>query len=311
MKVIFGIGKVRKRLKNTVLAIGVFDGVHRGHQALIQGAVERARALGGEAMVMTFRPHPVHVVHPEIDLPYIVSLPHRLKLIEDLGVDTCIIVHFTKRFSQLSPQKFIQRYLAAHIKPKEIFVGDDFRFGQNRSGTIDYFREAGRRWGFIVNIVSAVKGGEDKIGSSIIRRLISEGKLEQAHRLLGRRVSVMGRVVQGCGRGRRLGFPTANIHVGEAILPPLGAYAVEVRIGEKIFNGMANVGCRPSFQKGRPVNIETHLFDFSGSFYQKEIVIRFIKKIRDEKIFPSKEIFIKQLTKDKRRAQAVLSRLHS
>jgi riboflavin kinase/FMN adenylyltransferase len=307
MKVIFGIGKVRERRKNTVLAIGVFDGVHRGHQALIRRAVEKARSLGGEAIVMTFMPHPVRVVHPEIDLPYIVSLPYRLKLIEGLGVDACIVVHFTKRFSRLSPQRFIQRYVKAPIQPKEIFVGDDFRFGHDRSGTIDYFREAGRRWGFTVNVVDAIKGGENKIGSSIIRRFISDGELSRAGRLLGRRVSLMARVIRGDGRGKTLGFPTANMCLRDVVIPPRGVYAVRVKIGGKMFNGMANVGCRPSFHTGRSVNVETHLFNFRGGLYQKEIVVDFIKKIRDEKIFPSREIFVTQLKKDKSKAQAILS----
>ena len=186
MNVIYAIGKVRKKFKNAVLAIGVFDGVHRGHQALVQGAVRRAQQLGGEPLVMTFWPHPVHVLRPELGLPYIISLQHRLKLIEELGAKACIVVHFTRRFARLSPEQFIRRYIVARIHPEEIYVGDDFRFGQGREGTLEYFEQAGTKYGFKVRVVDAVKIGEKKIGSSLIRQLIGEGKLAQAAKLLGR-----------------------------------------------------------------------------------------------------------------------------
>jgi riboflavin kinase/FMN adenylyltransferase len=307
MNVIYAIGKVKKKFKNAVLAIGVFDGVHRGHQALIQGAVRRARQLGGEPLVMTFWPHPVHVLRPELGLPYIISLQHRLKLIEELGAKACIVVHFTRRFARLSPEQFIRRYIVARIHPEEIYVGDDFRFGQGREGTLKYFEQAGTEYGFKVRVVDAVKIGEKKIGSSLIRQLIGEGKLAQAAKLLGRGVSVMGKVVHGDGRGKKLGFPTANIFIQNGVIPPLGVYAVRVRIGKKIFNGMANIGRRPSFKKNDRVHLETHIFNFHRSLYNKEIIVEFVQKIREEKKFDSRAQFIAQLRDDRTRAQRILS----
>ncbi len=308
MNVIYAIGKVKRKFKNAVLAIGVFDGVHRGHQALIRGAVRRAREIGGTPLVMTFWPHPVHVLRPGLGLPYIVSLHHRLKLIEELGARACIVVHFTRRFARLSPGQFIQRYILAHIAPREIYVGDDFRFGRGREGTLEYFQQAGAEYGFKVRSVDAVRVGNKKIGSSIIRQLVGEGELVRAARLLGRGVSVMGKVVRGDGRGKKFGFPTANISIQNGVIPPLGVYAVRVRIGEKIFGGMTNIGRRPSFKKNDRVHLETHIFNFHRSLYNKEIIVEFVQKIREEKKFGSRERFIAQLRDDRVRAQRILSR---
>jgi len=307
MKVIYGIGKVKKVFKNAVLAIGVFDGLHIGHQKLIKAAVKRAKSLKGPAIVMTFSPHPVQVLYPDNYLPFIISLPHRLKLIKRLDVMACIVVRFTKRFSQLAAQEFIKRYLIDHINPVEVFVGDDFRFGQNRSGTIEYFKEVGRRYGFKVNGISAVKEGRKKIGSSRIRRLIMEGKISLAKRFLGRNVSIMGKVVKGDGRGKKLSFPTANIHHKNAVIPPVGVYAVYAVIDNKCFKGMANIGRRPSFKKKiNRINVEVHIFNFKRTLYSKEIIIEFVKKIRNERMFTSKEKFIAQLKRDEVKSKSIL-----
>ena len=309
MKIIYGIGGVKKPFKKAVLAIGVFDGLHRGHQILIQRAIREARKIQGEAVVMTFFPHPVNVLHPEINLPLIVSLKHRLKLLADLGVDACLVIHFTKSFSRLTPEQFIQRYLLNGIRPKEIFVGDDFRFGQNRTGTLDYFQEVGKHFGFKVNIVQSTRGGQKTASSTSIRQLISEGNLSRVGQLLGRRVSIMGTVTKGEARGQTLGYPTANIDPEGLVIPPLGVYAVYVMIGPKKFSGMANVGVRPSFKShNNRVNVEVHIFNFHKNLYSREIVIEFIKKIRDEKFFNTKEKLIQQLEQDEHEIKSFFRR---
>lgn len=310
MKVIYGIGKVKKTFRNTVLAIGVFDGLHIGHQKLIREAVKKARSLGAPAIVMTFFPHPVQVLKPEKYLPFVVSLSHRLKLIERLDVAACVVVHFTKRFSQLAAEEFIKRYLVDRIHPAEIFVGNDFCFGKDRRGTLEYFKEAGRKYGFKVNTVLPVKGGKKKIGSSRIRRLITDGKLCAAKKFLGRNVSIMEKVVHGDRRGRGLSFPTANLHPQNAVVPPVGAYATYVVIDNKRFKGMTNVGLRPTFKKGHSsVNVEVHIFDFQRTLYGKEIVVEFIKKIRNERVFALKEKLIAQLKRDEIKSRAILKTL--
>jgi len=307
MKVIYGIGKVDKTFKEAVLAIGVFDGLHIGHQKLIKAAVRRARKIGTPAIVMTFSPHPVQVLHPDSYLPFIVSLPHRLKLIEQLNVEACIVVRFTKQFSRLTAEQFIKKYLVERIRPQEIFVGGDFCFGQRREGTALYFKNAGRKYGFKVNAVSPVKVGGKKVGSSHIRRLITQGKLDVAKRFLGRNVSVIGKVVKGDGRGEILGFPTANICPENEMILPFGVYAVRVMVDNKNFIGMANVGRRPSFRKNKSrMNIEAHIFDFKKSLYGKEIMIEFIKKIRNERAFDLPRAMTAQLARDEIKSRAIL-----
>ncbi len=307
MKVIYGIGRVKKTFKNAVLAIGVFDGLHIGHQKLIRSAVERAETFRGPAIVMTFSPHPVQVLHPKNSLPFVVSLSHRLKLIERLGVVTCVVVHFTKQFSRLTARRFIKRYLVDYIGPKEVFVGGDFRFGRDRTGTLEYFKETGRKYGLKVNSISPVNGGKKKIGSSRIRNLIVAGKLYEAKRFLGRAVSILGIVVKGDGRGRKLGFPTANIHPENVVMPPVGVYAARVIIEDKHFDGMASVGRRPSFKKNNErINVEVHIFDFKKNLYGREIIIEFIRKIRNEKVFDSKEKIVARLKRDEIKARSIL-----
>ncbi len=308
MKVIYDIKKFPRKCRRSIVAIGVFDGVHKGHQTLIKSAVQRARALKIHAVVMTFHPHPVNVLHPEVRLPLIVSLSYRLKLIEDLGVDTAIVIRFTKNFSHLRPENFIKHYLVNPIQPREIFVGDDFRFGQNRTGTVDLFKNVGEQYGFSVKAIHPIKrkGETVKISSTTIRQWVSEGQLKQAQRLLGRPVSMMGRVIKGDGRGKMLGFPTANILPYDEIFVPIGVYAVHVIMGDHRYQGMANVGRRPSFKNDGQITIEVHIFDFHQNIYGQDIIIEFIKKIRPEKIFFSHQEFISQLQKDQKTARNLL-----
>ncbi|VAX36053.1 FMN adenylyltransferase / Riboflavin kinase [hydrothermal vent metagenome] len=313
MKVIYGIGKVKSVMKNTVLAIGVFDGVHQGHQMLLRRALQKAKEIGGKVMVMTFAPHPVHVLCPEKEQSLLTSLIYKLKFLEKLDVAVCVVVHFTKRFAAMAPEDFIKCYLLKSIAPKEIFVGNDFRFGKDRRGTLDYFQEMGRVHGFNVNVVnpSTNKDGKKKIGSTIIRHFIMEGKLGLARKCLGRSVEVVGCVVRGDGRGKTLGFPTANILIKKEVVPPEGVYAVYVRIARKRYAAMVNIGYRPSFQKKiHNLNIEVHILDFKKNIYGKEIVIEFIKKIRIEKKFSSKEALVAQIHRDELKVRKILPLPH-
>ena len=306
MKVIYGIGKVRRPFKNSVLAIGVFDGVHLGHQQLIKLAVKEAKKKHGQAVVMTFDPHPVHVLKPSQYKPLILPLSYRIQLIERYGADACIVVSFTKSFSHLTAKQFIKKYIVQRISPKKIIVGDDFRFGATRDGDLDVFRSEGEKYGFKLLPLKQIKSDGKKIGSTLIRGLIAQGKLKRAENLLGRHVAVCGEVERGDNRGKELGFPTANIYPKDEVIPPSGVYAVAVHVDSKKFYGMANVGLRPSFQNGRSgVNIEVHIFSFHKEIYGKEIIIEFIKKIRNEKKFHRKEGLIKQLKSDQRKAKAI------
>lgn len=309
MRVISSPGLVKPAgCDSRVLVIGVFDGLHVGHQKLLQQARARARELRGELWVMTFDPHPVHVLHPEVKLPLIISVPHRLRLFQDMGVDAAFVVRFNRAFARQSPAGFIKKYLAGHIQPREVYVGDDFRFGQNRSGSLNVFKSVGEKHGFTVSAVEAIPGDIGKVSSTRIRHFIVEGNLRKAQKYLGRPVSVMGKVVRGDKRGHQLGFPTANLDVRHELLPPKGVYAVEVEIQGELYQGMTNIGQRPSFTPlDERIFVETHVFNFKNNLYGKNIIVYFHKKIRDERCFLSPDELIAQLKKDKARAVSLLN----
>ena len=307
MKVIYDKFLSKKRFKSAVVAIGVFDSLHQGHRRLVREVVRKAKAIGGTSIVMTFFPHPLHILRPRKKVPLVVSLSHRLRLIQEMGVDVCVVVKFTREFSSLSPQKFMEKYFYKMIKPKEIVVGYDFRFGKNRAGDARFLEEQGLAHGIRVHVISAVKKKDVVISTTKIRRLIKKGKLQEAQGLLGRPVSILGTVRKGAGRGKRLGYPTANVIPSDKIFPPNGVYLVEVAINTRKFRGMANVGTRPSFTEEDPCKlIEVHIFNFSKNIYEKEIEIIFLKKIRDEKKFSSKEKLIGQIKKDEVKIRKML-----
>lgn len=300
MKVIYGIGKAKHHFRDIVLVIGIFDGLHRGHQILIRSALRRARVLKCKMVVLTFSPHPMLVLHPEKSFHKITSLAHRLKLLSCMGVDACIVGKFTQKFSLISPAVFVKRYLCGILHVKEVFIGEDFRFGQNRRGEVTWLYELGERYGFRVHIMKDILKGHAKISSTQIRRFVARGDLTRAENLMGRRFAVMGRVEKGEGRGAWLGFRTVNIYPDQyQLLPPTGVYAVKVAIGNKCYPGMANLGWRKTFSSTRKqINIETHLFDLKRNLYGKEIVIEFYKRIRKEKQFPDTLRLVEQIQKD-------------
>ncbi|MDP8212683.1 MAG: bifunctional riboflavin kinase/FAD synthetase [Candidatus Zapsychrus exili] len=310
MKVVYGSSNIVKSFKRTVLVVGVFDGLHLGHQALIKKAVNKAKRIKGTSMLMTFSPHPMQVLHPNKKLKLMISLDYRLKIIEQLGIDVAIVISFTKAFAHLTPEKFVDRYLVKKIKPVDVFVGDDFRFGGKRKGTLEYFKEAGSEYGFKVDTVHPIcfdKKHELKISSTDIRSLIADGKLDQASKFLGRPVSFMGKVVKGAGRGKKIGYPTINVCPKNKIYPPAGVYAVKILKDKNKHNGMANVGIRPFFNKNKnDVNIEVNIFDFKENIYGKSVVIEFYKKIREEKTFPTLKRLIDQIKRDEKKIRPLL-----
>ncbi|MFH1360080.1 MAG: bifunctional riboflavin kinase/FAD synthetase [Candidatus Omnitrophota bacterium] len=311
MKVISAIGSVKQKFQRPVVAIGVFDGLHRGHQFLIRKVIKRAKSIKGTSMAMTFFPHPVHVLKPKAYLPFLVSLEHRLKLIENLGIDVCIVIDFTKKFSRLSPKSFLEKYLVKGIRPQEVFVGQDFHFGKKRLGDWQLLQKLGRARGFKVTSIAPIKSNGRMISSTRIRQIITQGNIELAARLLGRPVSVFGRVKRGDRRGKNLGYPTANIDPFREVIPPCGVYLVKIEIKRKFFVGIANVGFRPSFKKRkRKINVEVHIFHFHKNIYGQKIEISFLKKIRDEKKFSTRKLLIEQLKKDEQNAKKLLRRIN-
>ncbi|HOW34822.1 MAG TPA: bifunctional riboflavin kinase/FAD synthetase [Candidatus Omnitrophota bacterium] len=307
MKVFYRIERLKKKFVRPVLGIGIFDGLHLGHQYLIRSVCQRARQVKGTGILMTFFPHPEHVLKSGTNPPYIISLKHRLKIMQQTGIKACIVVPFTQKFSRISGEDFIKKYLVKMIKAKVVFVGANFKFGKNRSGDARFLEEKGRQHGFGVKVIHSLKKGKMIISSSRIRQFIAAGKIDKAQKLLGRPVSVLGVVVHGDGRGASLGFPTANIESAQDIIVPEGVYAARVTFNSEILKGVASIGRKLSF-KGKQVKIciEVHIFNFNKYIYGKEIELMLIRKIRNQKKFASIHRLVSQMRKDAIKAKEFL-----
>lgn len=329
MKVIRGINNIKRLPVKAVVAVGIFDGVHIGHQLILNKIIRQAERIKGESVVVTFNPHPLKVLDPHRSPALLTSLNHRINLIANMKIDFCLVINFTKRFCCLSAADFIKNVLLDQIGMREIFVGNNFRFGCEEKGNIKLLIKMGEKFGFKVNHVSSVRcplsKGIDNVGrrnkvisSTQIRLLIEEGKIRDAARFLGRSVSILGTVIKGSARGRLIGYPTANIDLDQEALPKSGVYTVEVRLGRrklsekfsptaKLF-GILNIGTQPTFSRLRkkPV-IEVHIFNFKEDIYARKLEISFIKKLRDERKFSDKEQLAGQIKRDCMKAKRLFA----
>jgi riboflavin kinase/FMN adenylyltransferase len=307
MNVICNLEDLRRPLKNPVLSIGNFDGVHRGHLALFEKVKERAEALHGQSAVMTFEPHPIQVMKPSSGPRLITPTPQKLELIEEVGIEVLLCLPFTREFAAITARDFVKNILVDRIGIKELVVGYDYTFGRNREGNISLLREMGDQLGFVVHLVGPVHVNHTLVSSTSIRNLVQEGKLDEAKVLLGRNYQLQGRVVKGHNRGGRLlGFPTANLQIRDELLPRVGVYAVTVVIDGKMYNGVTNVGYNPTFGD-TPLTVETHILDFSRDLLGKTIKVNFLKRLRDEKTFLSIEELSEQISRDIRQAKKHLN----
>ncbi|MBI4742559.1 MAG: bifunctional riboflavin kinase/FAD synthetase [Betaproteobacteria bacterium] len=283
----------------TVLTIGNFDGVHRGHRALLARLTSAAAALGLPSTVLTFEPHPREFFAPQSAPARLSTLREKLELIADDGVDIAYVCHFNAALSALTAEEFIARVLVRALRVRHLIIGDDFRFGAKRAGGFALLCEAGERFGFKVEAMDSVMLDGERASSSGVRAALAAGDLERAASLLGRPYSIDGRVVHGDQVGRQLGFATANIRIKHDRPPLLGVFAVEVGCPDgKVLKGVANLGFRPSAnQVARPI-LEVHLFDFERDIYGDHLNVRFLHKLRDEMKFPSFDALKAQIAHD-------------
>ena len=297
MKVIYGNSKFH--LKKSVVALGIFDGLHRGHQFLLKKMLKQAKASRVPSVVVTFFPHPVHVLRPDLQLGYLISLAHRFSLLQELGVDYCYVVRFNKSFARIEPVSFVEDFLIKRLHVADIYVGADFRFGRDRMGDINLFKKMSKTGDYQVHEVKPLKEGAEPISSTRLRALVTAGDLKAAAKLLGRPFSVLGEVIKGQGRGKQLGYPTANVAYANDIMPPNGVYVVRVVFNNKIYKGAANLGTRPTFKNKAlfPI-LEVYILDFKGDLYGKIIDVEFVRKIRDEQRFSNIDDLIFQIKKD-------------
>ena len=303
MEIIYGIQNLRRSLRNPVVTLGNFDGVHLGHQRIFKKVIEEASKLHGEAVVITFEPHPLKVLAPEKFLPLLTPLRKKMMLIEKSGIETVLCIEFSVAFSEISPSEFIKSILVEKAKVRKVIIGYNYRFGKGQQGDAQTLKDAGRVFNFEVEVVEPLKVGQTIVSSSKIRDFIRKGEVEEASRLLGRDYPIIGKVVRGAKRGGTLGFPTANLEASEELYPKTGVYAVEVTWHEQRFNGLANVGLNPTFspgraQQGKPISLEVYILNFSQNIYGDEIQVAFKRRIRDEVRFDSPARLVDQIQKD-------------
>jgi riboflavin kinase / FMN adenylyltransferase len=302
MKIIYGINKIRKQ-RRAVVALGVFDGVHRGHSKILKSVVRQARKIKGISVVLTFWPHP----QKEESL---YSLDHRLRLFRSLGINTCIVVNFNSSFSKISAEAFIKNVLVEKIGPDYIYIGKDFRFGRDAQGDSDLLGKLARIYKFRVKSFSIIRINRKPISSTVIRKLIKKGNLAASEKLLGRRVSVLGSVIKGTKLGRRIGYPTANINPHHEVVPPAGIYAVQIILSGKHYDGICYIGRRPTINpRNKSIQIEVHIFNFKKNIYGKLIEVQFVKLIRGDKKFATLEDLSAQIQKDIISCHKIIQRL--
>lgn len=293
--------------RGSVVTVGTFDGVHRGHWAVLSEIGERARTTGRRAVLVTFHPHPLRIVSPE-RAPALLTTPREKKeILAESRLDWAVFLQFTPVLSRYSPRRFVEEILVGRLGVEELVIGYDHGFGRGRSGDPEVLREIGTELGFEVDVVPPVQTGDRAISSSGIRRSVSEGRLEQAAEDLGRPYSLRGVVVRGEGRGKGLGFPTANLRIEspEKLLPSEGIYAVRGALRRGTFPGALHLGPRPTFQ-GSPPSIELHLLDFDGDLYGEEVRVDFVKRLRKVRPFDSPEALVRQMRDDVAEARRVL-----
>lgn len=310
MKVVHGIKNLKESIRGSVVTIGVFDGVHIGHKRVIDKAVSRARELRLESVVLTFDPHPAKMLEPRPSVPSLISLDHRIRLIGALGVDTLVVVKFTRKLAALSPERFVKDVLVRRLGAKCVYVGENFYFGAGAKAGVNKLKRIAAVFGVEVAEVQAVKVRGRIASSSLARALISKGDLDAASKILGRPVSVLGTVVRGSRLARELGYPTANINPHHEAIPPAGVYAVKVRLDKSYYKGVLNIGVRPTFYapRDRETEIEVHIFNFKNNIYGRDIEVFFIKKIRDEFEFEGRGALIDRIKLDEKTARAILLR---
>ena len=311
MKVLYGYRDADKTLKDPIVAIGIFDGIHIGHKRVI-GKVLNTRETGRDKVIVTFDPHPQMVLRPEKTPPRIMSLEHRLHIFGKMGLDAVVVIHFTDFIAMMTPDEFVKRVLAA-LGARKVYVGDNFHFGRGKSGNIEDLKEIGKRYGVEVITVKPVKMGGRTVSSTWLRKLIRAGDIARAEKILRRPVSVLGTVVKGDERGKSLGRPTANIDPHQEVIPPPGVYAVKADIGGQLYDGVLNVGFRPTFygarlNKRKEPHIEAHILNYVGDLYGQSIEIFFIKRIRRENRFRNAKDLIRQIAKDVEMAGKLLHR---
>ena len=292
--------------RETAVTFGVFDGIHLGHQAVINTLLKRAAHDNLASVLVGFYPHPLAFLAPERCPPILTSLSKRVKILQQFGVDEIVMLSFDAQIASMSPETFVERVLLEKCRAKHVVVGYACQFGKDRAGNARRLVELSKGYAFDVSIVPPTEVNGAPVHSTRIREALAQGDLQQSSQLLGRPYSLIGTVVHGDGRGRDIGFPTANIETQNQVYPPNGVYAIRAKLEERWLDGVLNIGMRPTFN-GVNIQVEGHFFNFDEIIYGKPVEIFFVKKIRSERKFPSPEFLIQQIQRDIAAATEILA----
>jgi riboflavin kinase/FMN adenylyltransferase len=287
----------------TVVTLGVFDGLHLGHQLIMKTVVERARAIGAVPTVITFEPHPRAVLHPESAPPLLQTFDQKIEALGVLGIEQTIVIHFDVAFSRIRAEDFLCEVVKDRLHAKEVYLGRGFAFGHNREGNIELLKRISSQLGFIADEAPEVALRGQRVSSSRIRELLLKGQINLARRMLGRPYGVEGPVVHGAERGTQIGFPTANLHPHNRVIPRGGVYVTATLLGGQWRRSVTNIGMRPTFDDGTTTSVETHVLNWSDDLYGDVVRVRFLRRLRDEKKFGSIADLKSQIERDVSRAE--------
>jgi riboflavin kinase/FMN adenylyltransferase len=292
-----------KIARPTVVTLGVFDGLHLGHQLIMQTVVERAHTIGAMPTVITFEPHPRALLHPESAPPLLQTFDQKIEALGVLGIEQTIVIRFDKDFARIRAEDFLRDVIAERLHAKEVYLGRGFAFGHNREGNIDLLRTASKSLGFFADEVAEVRLRGCRVSSSRIRELLQQGRVNLARRMLGRPYGVEGRVVRGAERGGALGFPTANLHPQNRVIPSNGVYVTATLIEGQWRRSVTNIGTKPTFGANNESSVETFVMDWSGDLYGDVVRVRFLHRLREEKKFNSVDELKSRIAQDVARAR--------
>src|SRR5438067_7913526 len=306
MRILRSIPELSQLPSPVFLAIGVFDGVHLGHQAVISTSAEHARAVNATPVVVTFDPHPEKILRPDKAPHLLTATPYKVALIRALGVRHLLIISFDKHFAATEPEDFVQQ-LVQHSKPlREICVGHEWSFGRNRRGNLELLKKLGAQFHFEVVGVPPLKANGEVVSSTAIRKAIEKGDFTRAAAMLGREYTILGTVTRGDNLGKKIGFPTANLSAHSEQFPPNGVYVAEAKIDNELHRGVINLGVRPTVSGGKSERVlEIHLFDFDRDIYGHDVEVRFLKFLRPEEKFENLDALVQQIRRDVQQAREV------
>ena len=297
------------RWPQPVLALGNFDGLHRGHMKIIDRVRRRAGERGGMPAAMTFDPHPPRVVRPDKAPQLLMTIDQKMDALGRAGMQGVAVVRFTREMSLWEPEQFVRTVLVEWLHVAEVWVGANFLFGHDRAGTFSVLRSLGARYGFRAEKIDPVRYKDFVVSSTRVRRLVSEGRVDEAGALLGHHYFIDGTVTRGAGRGRGIGFPTANLTTENELIPPAGVYATTATIGGIVHPSITNIGMRPTVGDVDKLTVEAHVFDFDKDLYDSRIRLAFVQRMRDERPFPDVDALRAQIEADARSARRLFGRI--